>query len=149
MDLWDRRMLHQLLWLSHRSSRPCPSLTVMKWSPQQKFFLQHQQLVKSWRLLKDFKFHNKKLLSNDEHEWIAKKPCPLDPAGHNYKALMELLHMIVLHVAILMMMMMMMQKWLSMRRIWNKTHRLVTGASSLKLVILSCVKVPEYVTFGS
>ena len=92
-----------------------------------------------------FKYHNKRLLSNDEHELTAKKLCLLVPAGHNFKALMELLHMIVLHVA----MMMLLPTWLSMWRTWNKIHCLVTGASSLRLATLSFVKVPEYVISGS
>ena len=147
LDLWDLLMLHQLQWLMNfLYFQRCPSTTTMKWSPQQKFFLQHQQLAKSWTLqpLRDFKFHNKRLLSNDEHEWTAKKLCLLDPAGHNFKALMELLHMIVQYVA-----MMMLRIWLSMWRTWNKSHCLVTGASSLRLATLSCVKVPEYVISGS
>ena len=43
LDLWDLQMLHQLQWLMNLLYlQRCPSATPMKWSPQQKFFLQHQ-----------------------------------------------------------------------------------------------------------
>ena len=43
LDLWD----HQLQWLMNLLYlQRCQSTTTTKWSPQQKFFLQHLQLVK-------------------------------------------------------------------------------------------------------